>query len=203
MEIALFSLGLFAGWLTAHVYYRKSTRDLERKLGHLQEALQEALRPRTSLADFEAMLQSSQWRAETIADANVWICERDNSFQVVQGESDLNETFTERWTEQFPDQQHSGRCPVYLKIGGTIVKEITFVHLDGGRLLVPLPEVRVENKKQIFYWRESSAEFKLGEIIGRFYRYNTMYGVASFCDVRIERDAPGMAVRAHVASDAH
>jgi len=32
-----------------------------------------------------------------------------------------------------------------------------------------LGEVRVENKRQLFYWRESSLEFKLGELIGRFY----------------------------------
>jgi hypothetical protein len=109
----------------------------------------------------------------------------------VQGESDIAETFSEPWTENFPDQRHSGRCPVYLKIGAATVKEITFVSLDGGRVLVPMPRVRVENRRQIFYWRESSLEFSLGEIIGRFYIHNNMYGVASFCHVMIERDAPG------------
>jgi hypothetical protein len=190
MEVVLFLLGLLAGWLTAHFYYRKSTRDLKGELTNLKDALQEALRPKTSLADFEAMLYSSEWRSETIAFANVWICEGDNSFQVVQGESELDEGFAEAWTENFPDQQHSGRCPVYLKISGATVKEITFVSLDGGRVLVPMPQVRLENGKQIFYWREPSLKFKLGELIGRFYIHNNMYGVASFCHIAIERDAP-------------
>jgi hypothetical protein len=190
MEILLFLLGLLAGWMIAHFYYRKSTRDLTVRLSNLKEELEDALRPKTSLADFERMVESSPWRAETIANENVWICEGNNSFQVVQGESDLSETFTETWTEHFPDQQHSGRCPVYLKIGGTIVREIPFVWLDGGRVLVPMPDVRVENRKQIFYWRGLSLEFKLGEIIGRFYIHNTMYGVASFCHITVERDVP-------------
>jgi hypothetical protein len=54
-----------------------------------------------------------------------------------------------------------------------------------------MPEVRVEGRKQVFYWRASSLEFKLGEVIGRFYIHNTMYGVASFCRVAIERTAQG------------
>jgi hypothetical protein len=55
MEIVLFLLGLIAGCLTAHFYYRKSTRDLKTELSNLKDALQDALRPRTSLADFEAI----------------------------------------------------------------------------------------------------------------------------------------------------
>jgi len=40
-------------------------------------------------------------------------------------------------------------------------------------------------KNVAFYWRKDSIEFKLTELIGNFYIYNDIYGIAKMSQIEI------------------
>lgn len=131
--------------------------------------------PYMSIHNFERFLTHSNWTDEHIKHTLVWICSEDAIFQIEKG--DETEDFTEEWTRKFPDVHGSRRYSVYLKIAGNIIKELTFISVDGGRYFVPMPKIRTIGKEIIgtdsqkveFYWETTSLEYKVGQIIGRFY----------------------------------
>lgn len=129
-----------------------------------------------SLNVFIMHLNNSTWRKENIDDSEVWICESDETYQIHS--KDNYENFTETWTQIYPNKFGSKKHSVLLKIKGISIKEITFVYCDGGRISVPLPELEIINEKQIFYWDVNSLECKIGKVIGHFYIYNSIEGVA-------------------------
>jgi hypothetical protein len=175
MEIALFLAGLIIGGLTSwgisYRYYQKSTRDLKSELAQLSKQL----KPKTTLQDFAELLESSTWSAETVDRSEVWIADADNTFQIVRGER--LDAFTEEWTNTHPDP-HASSYPVYLKINGIVIKELRFVSVDGGRIFVPMPEVRIVDGERQFFWRTSSIEFNVGKVAGSYYIYKDMIGLA-------------------------
>jgi hypothetical protein len=185
MEITLFVAGLILGgltsWIISYRYYQKSTRDLRSELDNLSRKL----RPKTTLQDFEQLLESSAWGVESVDGREVWISEIDNTFQIVQGER--GDEFTEEWTARHPDP-HSWSYPIYLKINGIVIKELRFISVDGGRIFVPMPEVRAVDGKRNFFWRTSSIEFKVGRVVGSYYRYDDLYGVAKRSKIEIVRE---------------
>lgn len=182
LEFALgTALGAFFSWLFTHLYYKKSSADLRRDLG----AATERLKPRNTLENFELLLEEGQWKEVQIDDKSVWVCQSDNTYQIHLG--DCSERYAERWTTVYPDR--SGRaCPVYLKIGNAIIKELTFVYMDGFRIFVPMTEVRPvpgSPNNPEFFWNKGSLAVKVCQIIGKYYLYKSLEGVAEMSDVTI------------------
>jgi len=116
--------GLFS-WLITHRYYMKSGADQKTELAKLQDAL----KPRNTLGDFEALLRTSTWTKSFVGHAEIWMADADNTFQIEQGES--TREFRERWTTVYPDPNSTAYL-VYLKINGTTIHG-TDLHFNGWR----------------------------------------------------------------------
>jgi hypothetical protein len=111
------------------------------------------------------------------------MADADNTFQIEQGER--NREFQERWTTVYPDP-NSFVYPVYLKINGTIIKELTFISMDGGRIFVPMAEIRPASGGNIeYFWNLNSLEIKVCKIIGTYYRHENLEGVARMSRVSV------------------
>ncbi len=111
------------------------------------------------------------------------MADADNTFQIEQGER--TREFRERWTTVYPDPD-SVAYPVYLKINGTIIKELTFISMDGGRILVPMAGVRPVSEGVVeYFWNLNSLEVKVCRIIGSYYRYQNLEGVAQMSKVSV------------------
>lgn len=118
-------LGALSSWFITHRYYIKASADQREELARLESRL----KPQHTLEDFERLLESSDWEKTHIDNNEVWVCAADNTFQIAQGEQ--TREFNERWTTVYPDRNSSAYA-VYLRIGGTTVKELTFISMDGG-----------------------------------------------------------------------
>lgn len=172
MFVAGAAIGGLLSWLITHRYYIKSGKDQKHEL----EQLSAKLRTKNTLADFETILEASKWTNEVIDGSEVWIAQDDNTFQISQG--DRTRDFQERWTKVHPDG-NSSAYPVYLKINNNIVKELTFISVDGGRIFVPSPELRPVSENDVeYFWNMNSLEIKVCKIIGTYYIYEDIYGVA-------------------------
>lgn len=57
--------------------------------------------------------------------------------------------------------------------------------MDGGRIFVPLPEQETENNKIKYYWKKHSLQFKVGRVIGHYYIYDSLEGVARQSKIEI------------------
>lgn len=105
------------------------------------------------------------------------MADADNTFQIEQGKSTRD--FRERWTTVYPDP-NSTAYPVYLKINGTTIKELTFISMDGGRIFVPMTEIRlVSNGASEYFWNLNSLEVLVCRIIGNYHIYKTLEEVAA------------------------
>jgi len=136
-----------------------------------------------NIMTFEKYLASSRWRKEMIGGTELWICEEDETYQIES--KDDYEEFSEEWTQVYPDQLGSGRHSINLKINGCPIKELYFIYCDGGRISVPLPQIEFSDNKQEFYWDKKSIDYKIGKIIGHFYIYNSLEGVAQMSKIEI------------------
>jgi len=87
--------------------------------------------------------------------------------------------------EAVPDQEHNSMCTVDLKINDSTVRVLSFISLDGGRYLVPLPRKVMIDRKPVYCWERNSLDFKVGKIIGRYYRYTSIEETARFLGVEI------------------
>lgn len=135
------------------------------------------------LEEFDNLLENSSWRKEFIGHKEIFFSDNDNSYQIEIGEKERE--FTEEWTRVYPDKAGSFLKMVYLKVGGVLVKQFSFISCDGGRILVPLPGVKLIKNKRVFQYDKNSLEYKLGKIIGDFYIYKTIEGVASMSGIKI------------------
>jgi hypothetical protein len=166
------AIGGLLSWIITHRYYVKSGADQKAELTKLQAAL----KPRNTLSDFEYLLRTSTWTKSTIGHTEIWMADADNTFQIEQGET--NREFRERWTTVYPDP-NSTAYPVYLKINGIAIKELTFISMDGGRIFVPMAEVRLDaTGTPEYFWNLNSLEVMVCRIIGSYYIYKTIEGVA-------------------------
>ncbi|MBE3064164.1 MAG: hypothetical protein IMZ69_04010, partial [Spirochaetes bacterium] len=153
-------------------YYKKAAAEQKEQL----ERLQSNLRPRNTLADFEHLLESSRWTKTLIDRRTIWVCDDDNTFQVEEGQQ--TREFRERWTTVYPDP-NSSASPVYLRIGPVVVKELTFISMDGHRIFVPMPELRPLGDEEVeYFWNRNSLDVKVCRIIGQYYIYENLDGVA-------------------------
>lgn len=172
-------LGGIPSWFISKAFSKKSSKELDQKLSRQVSQIGMS----SSFINFERMLRTSKWRMEHIDHNEVWICQANNTFQIVPGKE--NRPFKEIWTTKFPDQNTS-MFHINLTINGIIVKSLPFISGDGGRYTLPLPELAVDNSKTpTFYWSPNSVEVKVAEIIGNFYRYSSLKEVASFAGVEI------------------
>ena len=134
------------------------------------------------LKEFERLLMSSKWRKETINHKEIWVNENDNTFQIEMG--DHGEEFREHWHEMYPDPVGQ-RYPVYLTINNSRIKELLFISCDGGRILVPIPDRHFEEDKRAFRWVRDSLSFKVCSIIGHYYIYKNIEGIARVSKIKI------------------
>lgn len=137
------------------------------------------------LHDFNIFLSNGNfWRKEIIDNKEVWFYEKDNFYQIEIGEKDRD--FSEEWTRVYPDKDGSWARHVYLKINGLPIKQFLFVSCDGGRILVPAPNRKVVDNKISFWFDKNSLEYKIGKIIGNFYIYENIEGVAKMSNIEIK-----------------
>ena len=136
-----------------------------------------------NLQQFQQLAEKAKWRKELIDSKEVWLCEEDNTYQIEIGES--SGEFHEKWTQVYPDHQNVSGHHVYLKINNTIIREITFVSCDGGRIFVPSPEIQSEQNQVVYIWRKDSLPYKLCRIIGKYYIHKTIEGVARMSKISI------------------
>lgn len=135
-----------------------------------------------TIKDFEILLIKSKWKREFIEHKEIWVAEQKNTFQIECGE--LGSEFHEPWTEMYPDKSAT-KYPVYLKINNTKIKELAFVSVDGGRIFVPMPERKLKNGKICYFWDIKSLPLKICNIIGDYYIYKDIYGVAQMSKIEI------------------
>ncbi|MCK4359327.1 MAG: hypothetical protein KAW92_11410 [Candidatus Cloacimonetes bacterium] len=182
MAITLFILGAMIGglisWGITHKYYAKSSKEQKELLAKFSQELKET----NTLKYFELLLEKSKWQKEIIGNDEIWIARENNTFQIHKG--DPKGDFRETWTQVYPDKNTKG-YPVYLKINNVIVKELTFISLDGGRISVPLPDRKFENQKVNYFWNMNSLEIKVCKIIGRYYIWKNIFGVAKQSKIEI------------------
>jgi hypothetical protein len=136
-----------------------------------------------NITGFESLLKHS-WVREMIGDGEVWISEVDNLFQIEVDRRDG--AFSEEWTRRFPDAGGSSAYPVFLKVQGVEIKQLVFISCDGGRIFVPRPAATPTGDRQLsFSFERNSLEYRVGQIIGQFYIYNTLEGVAQMAGIAV------------------
>lgn len=183
-DIVLLIVGtVFGGlvsWLTSHIFYVKASKSQELEFKKLIADIQAS----NTLEYFVSQLNDSDWEPRHINNDEVWVSTSNNSLQILTGKDSVE--FSELWTEKFPNPK-SYSYPVYLKIGNTVVKELQFISVDGGRIFVPIPKIEINgNNDRIFFWDSNSIEVALCKIIGRYYIHRSIHGVASMAGIKIK-----------------
>lgn len=137
-----------------------------------------------NIQTFEEYIKKEKWIKEFINEKEIWICEKDNTFQIEIGNE--AKEYSEKWTQVYPDSYGSHRYSVYLKINSSQIKELYFISMDGGRIFVPMTKMEIFNNEPRFYWVRDSLEFNMGKLIGEFYRWESMEGISiqSSIDIR-------------------
>ena len=135
-----------------------------------------------NIETFKKLIENTSWRKELIEHKEVWICDKDNTYQIEIG--DCAGDWQEKWAKVYPDANAS-EYPVYLKINNTTIKKLTFISCDGGRIFVPSPELQSEQGQVVYIWREDSLPYKVCRIIGKYYIHKTIEGVARMSKIKI------------------
>lgn len=145
---------------------------------------------KNKLLSFKYNVEKGAWKKEIIYDKEVWICENNPMFQIKKGNDCFD--FTEMRTQAYPDAYWSYKYTVELITNGIIIKTLTWVSCDWWRVHVPIPKQEVIQKSDSiddievkYYWDKDSIEFKIGKIIGDFYAYNDMEGIARVSEIEI------------------
>lgn len=138
--------------------------------------------PAKNIEAFEKLLEHSSWRKELIDHKEVWFCDKDNTYQIEIG--DRAGEWQEKWAKVYPDA-NSSKYPVYLKINNVMIKELAFISCDGGRIFVPLPELRSAGDGVTYVWKRNSLPYKVCQIIGQYYIHHNIEGVAQMSKISI------------------
>lgn len=182
MGITLLLIGALIGglisWFITHKYYEKSSKEQRELIENFSKELKES----HTLKYFEFLVENSRWKKEIINNDEVWVAEKNNIFQIQSDDSKGD--FRETWTQRYPDKNTKG-YPVYLKINNSPIKELTFISLDGGRIFVPLPDRKYENDEVKYFWNMNSLEIKVCNIIGNYYIWKNIFGVAKQSKIEI------------------
>ena len=180
MEVFLFLLGALVGFLISRHYYQRAKDDTDSA-----EAKREAKENwRRSSNYFEHMLTASTWEQTYLNDLVTWTCPKDVTLKIVVPDS--TDDFIEPWTERYADKR-GRRTDVQLRVNDSTIAELPFIHLDGGRILVPMPRRVVVDGAHTFFWERDSIEFKVGKVIGHYYIHDSIEGIAKISDISILR----------------
>jgi hypothetical protein len=182
MDIASLVIGTIAGgilsWWIAAIFYRRSTEDLRARLKQLSSDVER----KDSAEYFEFMLTHGTWSHHSIAGRDTWICDERSVFKIVRNGD--YEDFDEEWTRKPPDQR-AQKSSIDLKINDSTVRSLDFISLDGGRYLVPMTTKRVLDGQPLYFWERDSLQFKVGRIVGHYYRFDNIEQTAQFLGVEI------------------
>jgi hypothetical protein len=153
---------------------------------------------KTQLEIFEDYIENEEWYEEDIDHKHIWICKKDNLYQIHEG--DDYDDFSEPWTQVYPDSLGSGKNKVLLYYNNNLIKNFTFIYCDGGRINVVLPRREINHNNNLwegkdlqggtyknvtFYWEKNSLGYKLTQLIGSFYIYDSIEGVARISKIEI------------------
>lgn len=185
MEIVSLIIGVAIGWAISRYYYVRAKTDSDSAEATREE--REAWR--RSVSYFEHMLSAGRWGKRYIDNLVTWVCLTDTALKIVIPDS--TEDFSEVWTERHPNPR-GRRTDVQLRVNDSTISELPFVHVDGGRILVPMPRQVFVGSIPAYFWECDSIEFKVGTIIGRYYIYKTIEGVATRSDISIVRGQGGV-----------
>lgn len=171
-------IGFITSWIITAYFYKRSGKDVEKKLDRQTDKLSSL----PTLNNFEKMLRTSEWDCEEINHEEVWVCKKNRHFQFKRSEDRM--PFREKWTSVFPDQ-NGAMYQIHLMISGSIIKSFRFISGDGGRYTLPLPDVAIVNGEQVFCWYKDELDSLIAEVIGSFYRCNSLAEVARFTKVEL------------------
>ena len=135
-----------------------------------------------SLNYFIYLLDNFTWVKEDISHEEIWFCSKNYNFQIRK--VFVDNSFNEEWTKVYPDKTVS-RYSVFLYLNNFPIKEIIFLSCDGGRIFVSLPDIEYKKEERFFYWDQNSLGFKVMKIIGDFYIYKNIEGVAKMSKIDI------------------
>lgn len=176
--------GALISWLIARHFYKRAETDLKAS----NDRFVKNLKWENTEEYFKSMLSSGDWELRGIGGNRSWVCRQDSN--LIIEEDDETEKFDEDWTKPFPDPQ-AFKFTVRLKRNGSVFKEMIFISVDGHRITVPLPRViatsgqPITNPIPIYFWDKNTIDYKVGQIIGAYYIYENLQGVAKHCGVEI------------------
>lgn len=98
-------------------------------------------------------------------------------FTIRQGKI-INETFSELWTDKFPDP-HAHSFEVELRYFETLIHKETFVECDGDRYQIPLPKINPSNSDSKFFISKDSFAYKIAKIFGQYHPINHALNIAN------------------------
>jgi hypothetical protein len=133
-------------------------------------------------ARWKSLLKNGNWTKQEFTTSEgyetVWISEDDMSYQIAETDMVAVKEFNEPWVKRFPDK-HTSSYYVNLIESGSVVKQETFVSLDGARYFVPIPKLvpigdKWEATEYKYYYERDSLSFLLGEVIGSYYIVNNL-----------------------------
>jgi hypothetical protein len=141
----------------------------------------------------EFLVNSDNWEKRQIDHFEVYFYKENNNYQIKKADTPGEKwSARESWMEKFPDPSII-EYSVYLKHGESLIASYRFLSCDGGRYFIPLPQKKclkedtskIECLEWEYFWDEKSIDFKLGKIIGDFYRCDSLEEVANFCNIKI------------------
>lgn len=144
--------------------------------------------PERSLANFERLLEYSQWDKIIDGGKEIWICSEDALFQIII-DYDMEDgiEFSEDWTQKFPSHTPGHKYPVKLTLAGLPIEIFWFISLDSGRYFVPMPELgNSDNDGLKYVWKRNSIIFKIARVVSYFYlTYPTIDAFANHAEIEI------------------
>jgi TIR domain len=144
--------------------------------------------PKEGVDRFMYLLDTTLWLRKDIDNTHVWTCVDDIAYQIAEAEDNdtINHDFSEEWTQHFFDKR-AFRYSINLTINGRTIEQLTFISLDGGRYLVPMPKIRqIDDTHRTFFWSRNSLEFKVGKLVGYFSSvYPDIEAVSAYTGVEI------------------
>jgi Putative DNA-binding domain len=110
-------------------------------------------------------------------------------FTIVQDENGGDRAFSEPWCEGKFLDPHCSRYEFQLKYYSTVLETVTMVSCDGGRYMLPMPEIDLlqpasedEEVNRVFFVCPSSIRMK---VAGLFKQYFPLYATLERCGVEI------------------
>ena len=146
------------------------------------------------LDNFNVFLENKDcWERREMNDKHVYFYREDNNYKIEESDKSYERwTARESWMENFPDPSIA-QYKVYLKYGESRISEFDFLYCDGSRYFIPTPQKRCLRRAGVahclefgYFWIRDSIEYKLGEVVGDFYRGESLEDVAHFCNIEIE-----------------